>query len=64
MRFGTELVDFEQDDEGVTARLRNLESGAEEKVRATYLIVADGTAGGTRRALGINRHGPGVLQHF
>ncbi len=35
VRFGTEFVDFEQDGEGVTARLRNRASGAEEKVRAS-----------------------------
>jgi len=42
IRFGHELVDLEQDDEGVTALVRERDSGHEYKVRSTYLIGADG----------------------
>jgi putative polyketide hydroxylase len=55
-------VDFEQDERGVRARIRNLGTHKEEIVTASYLIAADGTSGTTREALGIERHGPGVLQ--
>ncbi|MFI6655451.1 FAD-dependent oxidoreductase [Streptomyces sp. NPDC050523] len=42
VRLNTELVDFEQDADGVTARLRDRPSGREHTVRARYLIGADG----------------------
>jgi putative polyketide hydroxylase len=64
VRFNTELVAFEQDGNGVTARIRNRATGQEETVRATYLVAADGTHGTVRDALGIKRHGPGVLQNW
>ncbi|MFX0573516.1 FAD-dependent monooxygenase [Nocardia nepalensis] len=52
LRFGVELVDFEADDAGVTATLRD-ESGRSSVIRADYLIAADGAASPIRRALGI-----------
>ncbi len=64
VRFNTELVTFERDGDGVTGRIRNRATGEEETVRATYLVAADGTHGTVRDALGIKRHGPGVLQHW
>ncbi|GAQ63753.1 FAD-dependent oxidoreductase [Streptomyces scabiei] len=42
VRLNTELVDFEQDADGVTARLRDRPSGTEHTVRARYMIGADG----------------------
>jgi 2,4-dichlorophenol 6-monooxygenase len=55
--FNTELVSFEQDGEGVTAMIRDRESDAETRVRASYMIGADGgkTVG---PALGIEMEGP------
>ncbi|WP_020666529.1 FAD-dependent oxidoreductase [Amycolatopsis nigrescens] len=62
VRFGTELVSFDTSDaEGVTAILRELDSGAEYRVRADYLIAADGHRAGIRGRLGIGADGPGVL---
>ncbi|MFF3850224.1 FAD-dependent monooxygenase [Streptomyces sp. NPDC002328] len=58
--FDTALTGFTQDDDGVTARLR-APDGAEESVRADYLIAADGASSGVRKRLGIASHGPGVL---
>ncbi|MEV6138588.1 FAD-dependent monooxygenase [Nocardia sp. NPDC051990] len=52
LRFGIELIDFEADDMGVTATLRD-ESGRSSVIRADYLIAADGAAGAIRPALGI-----------
>jgi 2-polyprenyl-6-methoxyphenol hydroxylase-like FAD-dependent oxidoreductase len=49
--FGCELVDFTQDENGVTARLRSEQS--EELVRARYLVGADGGRSAVRHALGI-----------
>ncbi len=64
VRFNTELVRFEQADDGVCARVRDRATGKEEDVRARYLIGADGANSPIREALGIGRHGPGVLQHW
>ena len=42
VRFDTELVSFEQDTLGVTARLAHRPTGTLSQVRADYLIAADG----------------------
>ncbi|HEY8374616.1 MAG TPA: FAD-dependent monooxygenase [Pseudonocardiaceae bacterium] len=59
LRFSTELVSFTQDDDGVTALLRNRETGEERTVRASYVIAADGGRSPVRKALGIGVQGPG-----
>ncbi|WP_332909977.1 FAD-dependent monooxygenase [Nocardia asteroides] len=51
VEFGTALVDFTQDDTGVTAVLARGES--RETVRARYLIGADGGASTVRKRLGV-----------
>ncbi|KAA9158884.1 3-(3-hydroxyphenyl)propionate hydroxylase [Amycolatopsis acidicola] len=48
VELGTELLDFEQDEDGVTARL-----STGETVRATYLVGADGGRSAVRKTLGI-----------
>ncbi|BFV55447.1 hypothetical protein KCMC57_up05510 [Kitasatospora sp. CMC57] len=63
LRFGTELVGFEQDADGVTAVLRDRESGERRTVRADYLIAADGPRSPVRERLGIGQDGPGDLFH-
>ncbi len=42
IRFGHELLDLAQDDEGVTALVRERDSGREYSVRCDYLLGADG----------------------
>ncbi|HWE89858.1 MAG TPA: FAD-dependent oxidoreductase [Pseudonocardiaceae bacterium] len=61
VRFSTELVSFEQDEHGVTARLMDRWSERISTVRADYLIAADGHRSPIRESLGIARHGTGVL---
>ncbi len=51
LRFDTELAGFEQDTRHVTATLRGIEG--DTRVRARYLIGADGARGRVREALGI-----------
>ncbi|MFB8239237.1 FAD-dependent oxidoreductase [Kitasatospora purpeofusca] len=63
IRFGTELLSFEQDDEGVTALLRSRETGEERTVRAQYLVAADGPRSPARTELGIGQSGKGELFH-
>jgi putative polyketide hydroxylase len=61
--FSTELTSFEQDDTGVTAVLRNRQSGVERTVLADYLIAADGYASPVRQRLGVGINGPGPFFH-
>ncbi|MGW0775926.1 FAD-dependent oxidoreductase [Streptomyces sp. NPDC002835] len=63
LRFGTELLSFEQDDDGVTAVVRDRASGRDSTVRADYLIAADGPRSPVREQLGIGQTGPGDLFH-
>jgi 2-polyprenyl-6-methoxyphenol hydroxylase-like FAD-dependent oxidoreductase len=58
-RYGTELVDFEQDDDGVAAVLRSRDGGAEETVRSDYLVAADGAHSLVRERSGIAMTGRG-----
>lgn len=63
LRFGTELTDFAQDEEGVTATLRTVADGSVEQVRARYVVAADGSRSPLRERLGIRRHGRGTMRH-
>jgi putative polyketide hydroxylase len=63
IHFGTELVSFEQDGEGVTALVRSRETGDERTVRADYLLAADGPRSPVRERLGIGHTGAGDLFH-
>jgi putative polyketide hydroxylase len=63
IRYSTELVAFEQDDQGVTATLRDLRTGAESHVRADYLVAADGNRSRIRDHLDIPMPGAGSLSH-
>ncbi|MCC3766214.1 aklavinone 12-hydroxylase RdmE [Streptomyces sp. UNOC14_S4] len=63
LRFDTELVSFAQDGAGVTAVLRERGGEATARVRADYLVAADGGRSAVREALGVGRHGPGRLSH-
>src|SRR5947209_16875353 len=63
LRFGTELVAFEQDEEGITATIRERASGDTRTVRAQLLVAADGSHSGIRQELGIGKHGAASLFH-
>jgi 2-polyprenyl-6-methoxyphenol hydroxylase-like FAD-dependent oxidoreductase len=56
LRFDTELASFEQDATGVSATLVD-RSGAETRVRAQYVIAADGAQSRIRRAVGVKMLG-------
>lgn len=53
LEYSTELVSFDQDDDGVTAIVRNRDTGAERTVRARYVVAADGSRSPVRERLGI-----------
>ncbi|HEV7506258.1 MAG TPA: FAD-dependent monooxygenase [Thermoanaerobaculia bacterium] len=61
VRFGTEVVAVEQDEAGVTATLSEKDGSRRSTLRADYLIVADGSGGLLREALGVPATGPGPL---
>jgi 2-polyprenyl-6-methoxyphenol hydroxylase-like FAD-dependent oxidoreductase len=60
LRPGTELVGLAQDDDGVTATLRE-RGGRQYRLRARYLVAADGADSAVRNTLGIGRSGRGLL---
>ncbi|MFE9852371.1 FAD-dependent oxidoreductase [Streptomyces sp. NPDC005576] len=63
LRFSTELLTFEQDQDGVTAVVKDRETGEHTTVRADYLVAADGPRSPVREQLGIGQTGPGDLFH-
>jgi 2-polyprenyl-6-methoxyphenol hydroxylase-like FAD-dependent oxidoreductase len=63
LRYRTECTSIEQDAAGVTATLRELETGAEETVQSSYVVAADGNRSPTRGRLGIGMRGHGLLSN-
>jgi 2-polyprenyl-6-methoxyphenol hydroxylase-like FAD-dependent oxidoreductase len=61
LRFGTDMVSFEQDAGGVTAVIRERESGKSSTVRAQYMVASDGSHSRVREQLGIRLLGHGLL---
>ncbi len=59
--YSTELVDFEQDDTGVTATVRDTDSGAQRQIRAKYMVACDGNRSPVREKLGIAMKGHGLM---
>ncbi|EQA47116.1 FAD binding domain protein [Leptospira broomii serovar Hurstbridge str. 5399] len=60
LRFSTELLEFKQDSEKVTASVRDKE-GNRYTIQADYMIAADGHRSPIREALRIERKGKGYL---
>ncbi|MEU4930820.1 FAD-dependent monooxygenase [Streptomyces yokosukanensis] len=61
VRFGAELVALAEEDDAVVARLADHRTGAERRIRARYVLAADGAHSTVRRLLGIGTTGPGAL---
>ncbi|MFE9170584.1 FAD-dependent oxidoreductase [Streptomyces kebangsaanensis] len=61
LRYSHEMETFEQDDEGVTAVVRDRATDERYTVRAAYLVAADGPRSPVRGSLGIGQSGPGDL---
>jgi len=59
VRYGTEFLDFTENPNGVTARLRN--GGSTTEICALYLAGCDGGASPIRKQLGIDLKGEGNL---
>ena len=61
LRFATEMVSFEQDTHGVSAVIRERDSGKTQTVRAQYMVAADGAHSRVRERLGIRMLGHGTF---
>lgn len=61
VRFGVELVGLTEETDGVVALLLDHERGARTRVRARYLLAADGANSTVRQLLGIETAGPGAI---
>jgi tetracenomycin A2 monooxygenase-dioxygenase len=59
VRFGHRLVDLEQDEDGVTALVEH--AGRTLRIRADYLVAADGSRSLVRTKLKVGRSGEGIL---
>lgn len=60
IRFNHELLELEQDDSGVTVLIRDKDAGREYRVRARYLVAADGGRTVSKQ-LGVTYEGLGVV---
>ena len=65
VEFSRELTGFEADEAGITARLRDLDSGQAWTVRSRYLVGADGARSTVREAIGARMMGnsPGLKNY-
>ena len=63
LRSGCELVSLAQDSGGVTASVRDVETGEESRIRAQYLVGADGAHSKVRELLGIPMDGRGIFSN-
>jgi 2-polyprenyl-6-methoxyphenol hydroxylase-like FAD-dependent oxidoreductase len=64
VRYHAELVGLTEDDEGVTATLADPRSGNTERLRARYVIGADGAHSAVRTLLGIDMTGRDGLGEY
>lgn len=63
LRYRVHCSSLEQDPEGVTATLQDLDRGSQTTVRSQYVVAADGNRSPTRERLGIAMRGHGVLSN-
>lgn len=61
--YATEMVSFEQHEDGVAAVVRPRDGGPDRRIRAQYLVAADGAHSVTRGRLGIGMEGRGSFAH-
>jgi putative polyketide hydroxylase len=65
LRYNTELVSFTQDQQGVTATIRDRTAGTSSVVHADYLAACDGAHSHLRDTLGVKAQGLGELdEHY
>ena len=63
LRYSTELVGFEEADDGVIGITRSVDSGEERRIHAQYLVACDGWRSPVRERLGIAMEGHGLISN-
>lgn len=63
LRYRHRLESFVQDEAGVTAAVRDLETDGTIEIRSKFLVGADGAHSAVRKALGIEMRGRGILTY-
>lgn len=63
IRYNTEYVKHQQDDEGIVVEVMGNGANASEKITARYLVGCDGANSVVRKNLGIEMHGQGILTY-
>jgi 2-polyprenyl-6-methoxyphenol hydroxylase-like FAD-dependent oxidoreductase len=63
LRYNCELISFTEKADGITARVRNMLTGAEENIDADTMVGTDGGASTVRDALGIGMSGNPALTY-
>ncbi|WP_077001361.1 FAD-dependent oxidoreductase [Variovorax sp. KK3] len=58
----TQVTDFEQDTDGVSANAIDLDGGPARHIRCRYLVGCDGGASGVRKRMGAKLEGTAVIQ--
>lgn len=58
----TQVTDFEQDDEGVSATAVDLDNGTARTIRCRFLVGCDGGSSGVRKKMGAKLEGTAVIQ--
>lgn len=61
LRFGARCDGLDQDADGVTLTVRDLDTDTVDGIRARYVVAADGHRGGLRELVGIGSHGRGTF---
>ena len=64
LRFKTECLDISQDAAGVTATLKDRDTGMTSTIQASYLIAADGASSPIRTRLNVPTSGCGTMGHL
>lgn len=61
LRFATDMQSFDEDADGVTVTIRHRDTGEVDRIRARYVVAADGAHSRVRDRMGIATRGHGVF---
>src|SRR5690242_3200543 len=61
LRFATDMQSFDEDADGVAVTIRHRDTGEVDRIRARYVVAADGAHSRVRDRMGIATRGHGVF---